>query len=171
MKKILHSTYRGFSLLELLIYMAILSSLMVVVSSSFLSLSKGRGQSQARNEVQSSVRFAAERLRQDIKAASAVVTPTSGNASSTLVLTIAGTQVTYDVATGTLRRKEGVAAPISVTGAGIIVNPPSFTVLSNYNARLVATTTAVQILMTFRYNASSTDWTYSNTLRTSVTLR
>jgi len=162
---------RGFSLFELIIYMAILSGLMVVVSGSFLSLSKGRGQSQARNEVQSSIRFATERLRQDIKSASAVSIPSAGSASSTLSLTISGTQVLYDVATGTLRRKEGAASVVSVTGATILVDAPAFTVISNYNERLQATTTAVQIAMTFRYNASSTDWTYANTLRTSVMLR
>lgn len=162
---------KGFSLFELLIYMVILSGLMVVVSSSFISLSKGRGQAQGRSEVQSSIRFATERIRQDIKAATAVSVPSSGSASSTLVLTVSGTTITYDVATGTLRRKEGSNSPVAITGSIIRVNSPTFTVLSNYNERLTATTTAVQILMTFNYNASSTDWTYSNTLRTTVNLR
>ncbi len=162
---------RGFSLFELIIYMAILSGLMVIVSGSFLSLSKGRGQSQARNEVQSSIRFATERLRQDIKSASAVTVPASGSASSTLSLTISGTQIVYDMATGTLRRKDGAASPVAVTGANIKVDVPTFTVIANYNQRLQATTTAVQIAMTFRYNASSTDWTYANSVRTSVSLR
>jgi Tfp pilus assembly protein PilW len=162
---------RGFSLFELLIYIAILSGLMVIVSSSFLSLSKGRAQAQGRSEVQASIRFATERLRQDIKSASAVSVPSSGAASSTLSLLISGTTVTYDMATSTLRRKEGAATPVAITGNSVLVTVPSFSVISNYNSRLQATTTAVQILMTFMYNASSTDWTYSNTLRTSVTLR
>ncbi len=169
--KTLFTSIRAFSLFELLIYMVILSGLMIIVSSSFLSLSKGRAQAQGRSEVQASIRFATERLRQDIKSASAVSVPASGQASSTLSLLIATTTVTYDMAAGTLRRKEGVATPIAITGNTIAVSAPSFTVISNYNSRLQATTTAVQILMTFMYSASSTDWTYSNTLRTSVTLR
>ena len=162
---------KGFSLFELLIYMVILSGLMIIVSSSFISLSKGRAQAQARSDVQASIRFATERLRQDIKSASAVITPSPGSASSTLSLTISGTTVTYDTATSTLRRKEGASTPVAITGNMVAVSAPVFTVISNYNTRLQATTTAVQILMTFTYNASSTDWGYTNTLRTSVTLR
>ena len=69
------SSSRGFSLLELLIYMAILSIMSVILSASFLSLTKGRAKSESRTEVNSNLRFAMERIVQDINAASAVSAP------------------------------------------------------------------------------------------------
>lgn len=165
------SKVRAFSLLELLIYMAILSGLIVVVANSFISLSKGQGQSQARSDVNSAIRFSAERFRQDIKNASVVTTPISGTASTTLNVTVGGTVIIYDVLAGQLRRKEGAASPVNVTSGNVAVTSLLFTKQENYNTILQATTTAVQIAMTLRYNASSTDWTYSDTLRTTVSLR
>lgn len=162
---------RGISLLELLLYVAILSGLMVVISGAFISLSKGRGQSEARNEVNAAIRFSAEKIRQDIKGATAVVTPVLGTSSSTLNITVGGVAVIYDVSAGQLRRKEGAASPVVVTGPGIVANTPTFTRLENYNTNFSATTTAVQIAVTFQYNASSTDWNFSDSLRTTVSLR
>ena len=165
------SAAQGFSLLELLLYVAILSGLMVVVSDSFISLSKARGQAEARNEVNASIRFATERIRQDLKNASAIATPILGVPSTTLSVTVSGTTILYDTLAGQLRRKEGAAAPVAVSGTNVFVQVPTFTRLENYNTPLNATTTAIQVAMTFGYNASSTDWRYSDTLRTTVTLR
>lgn len=160
----------GTSLLELLIYVAILSGLMVVVTDAFTSLSKGRGQSQARSEVNAAIRFATEKIRQDLKGASVVTTPVLGTASSTLLMTVGGSAVNYDVSGGQLRRQEA-SVYTAVTGSNIIVSTSTFTRLENRNTNLGATTTAIQIAMTMSYNSSSTDWRYSDSLRTTVTLR
>lgn len=161
---------KGMSLLELLIYIAILSGLMVVVSDAFISLSKGRGQAEARSEVNSAIRFVSERIKQDVKNASIVSTPIFGTPASTLGMTVSGVPVVYDVLGGVLRRTEnGVAA--STTRNTVVVDTPTFTRLENYNSVLNATTTAIQTSITFRYNAPSTDWTYSDTLRTTASIR
>lgn len=165
---------KGISLLELLIYIALLSGLMVIIADSFLSLSRGRGQAEARSEVQGAVRFAAERIRQDIKAASAVSVPALGTPGSTLQMTVGGTTILYDTLAGQLRRKEGAAAPVEITGTNIFVDTPTFTRLENYNPKIGttgATTTAIQMAMTFHHSASSTDWAYADSLRTTITLR
>ncbi len=168
--RIPYSVKRGFSLLELLIYLAILSGLMVVISNTFISLSKGRGQAQTRSEVNSAIRFATERIRQDLKGASAVITPTLGVPGATLQITVGGMPITYDVLSGQLRRNDnGTIA--TTTGANVVVGAPVFTRIENYNAALLSTTTSVQVDMTFNYNSSSSDWKYSTTLRTSVSLR
>jgi len=167
-------THRGFTLLELLIYIAVLAGLMVGVSGVFISISKGRGQTEARNEVNASIRFATEKIRQDVKNASSVTTPILGTASSTLQVTAGGLVVIYDTLSGQLRRQEGNGVSTTtalVTGTNVLVDAPTFTRLENYNATLLATTTAIQVAMTFHYNASSTDWYYVDTLRTSITLR
>lgn len=161
---------RGMSLLELLLYIAILSGLMVIISDAFISLSKGRGQAEARSDVNSSIRFAAERIKQDIKNASAVSTPILGTSANTLNVTVGGVPVVYDVLGGVLRRTEN-SVTASTTGSSVFVESPTFTRLENYNTALNATTTSMQVTMTMRYNSSSTDWTYSNSLRTTITFR
>lgn len=160
----------GITILELLIYIAILSGLMVVISDAFLMLSRGRGQAEAKSEVNSAIRFSGELIKQDIKNATAVSSPILGTASSTLSLTVSGAPVVYDVSLGALRRTaSGVVS--TTTSASIVVDTPTFTRLENYNSSLGATTTAVQVVITMRYNASTTDFLYSDTLRTSATFR
>lgn len=161
---------RGVSLLELLIYIAVLSGLMVIVSDTFIMLSKGRGQAEARSEVNSAIRFASERIKQDVKNASALSAPLLGAPASTMSLTVSGNTILYDMLGGALRRSVN-GTPEAVTGSAVAVDIPTFTRLENYNSVLKATTTAIQVAMTMRYNASSTDWVYSDTLRTSITLR
>ncbi|MBI5400804.1 MAG: hypothetical protein HZB12_01665 [Candidatus Yonathbacteria bacterium] len=160
----------GMSLLELLLYIAILSGLMVIVANTFVALSKGRGQAEARSEVNSAIRFAAERIKQDVKNASAISTPTLGTPANTLNLTVSDIPVVYDVLGGVLRRTEN-SVVATTTGNAVFVSQPTFTRLENYNDVLKATTTAIQTAMTFSYNASSTDWTYSDTLRTTAAFR
>lgn len=164
------SKCRGFSLLELLIYVSILSIIMVIISNTFISLSKGSGQSQAKSEVNSTLRFATELLRQDIKNASAISAPISGVPGATLTLTRSGVEIVYDVSGGVLRRKEGTADPVNITDANITVNEPIFAKIENTNLILGTTSVSLKINMTFSYNSASSDWTYSNSLQTSVGL-
>lgn len=161
---------KGFSLLELLIYITILSILVVVISNTFISLSRGNGQSQARSEVNNSIRFATELLRQDLKNASAVIVPASGGSGSTLTLTRGSVDIIYDVSGGALRRKEGAAAPVNVTNSNISVNAPTFSRIENINPVFSATNVTIKINMTFSYNSTSPDWAYSDSLQTSVDL-
>lgn len=82
--------------------------------------------------------------------------------------------IRYDVSSGVLQRTEGTGTAtttLGVTGDMISVSTPLFTRLENYNTILQATTTAILVEMVFRYNSLSSDWSYENTLRTTVTLR
>ncbi len=109
--KIQNSAHRGFSLFELIIYVAILSGVMVIIANTLISLSKGRGQAQARSEVNSAIRFATERIRQDLKSATStlpITTPILGETSSTLkFVTSSSTAITYSVVGGQLVRNVG----------------------------------------------------------------
>ncbi len=160
---------RGFSLFELLVYIAVLSIIVVVISNILISLSRSNGQSQARSEVNSAIRFAEELLQQDIKNASAVAVPASGNSSSTLDLTRNGVNIIYDLSSGVLRRTEGgVVSPI--TNSNIVVNTLNFTRIENTNAVFSTTNVSIKVNMTFSYNSTSPDWSYSTSLENTVSL-
>lgn len=159
----------GFSLFELLIYIAVLSAIVVVISNILISLSRSNGQSQARSEVNSSIRFANELLRQDIKNASIITTPASGTSSSSLNLTRNGVVISYDVLNGVLRRtKDGVLS--SVTNSNISVDNLNFTRIENTNTEFSKTNISIKVNMTFRYNSTSPDWVYSTSLENTVSL-
>lgn len=170
-KKIKKNT--GFTLLELLIYISILSILVVTISSTFISLSKGRGQSQAKSEVNNSIRFATELMRQDLKNASVVSNPSlagDANSTDTLTLTRTGVTIVYDVLGGVLRRKEGNSTEVAVTDSSILVSAPIFTRIENTSNAFGTTNVSIKINMTFDYNSKSSDWIYSTSLQTTVSL-
>jgi len=166
---------RGFSLLELIIYIAIVSVLSLGVSSAFLSFNRGRGQVAVRSEVNTNLRFAIEKITQDLHAGNAVTTPGSaGLATSTLSVTVSGTNVTYCVLGGQLRRQAGGACTISsevITSPVVTVSTTTFTRIENTNTVLSKTTTGITIDLTIRYNGTNPDQQYVGQERATVNLQ
>jgi len=162
---------RGFSLLELLIYIGILSLMSVILAGAFVSLTRGRAQSTARSEVESNARFVLERITQDVSAASSVTTPVLGTASSALLLTGSGSTISYDVVAGVLRRIVNGGSAERLTGTSVVVDSSLFTRIENYNTTLAATTTSIQVLMTIRSTNAAGESAYSNVIRTTVDVR
>ncbi|MBI5742368.1 MAG: hypothetical protein HZA25_00835 [Candidatus Niyogibacteria bacterium] len=157
----------GFSLLELLIYVAVLAIIVVVMASSFLSFSKGWSRATARSEVNSNLRFAMEKIVQDVKAAATTTIPGyAGAVSPTLTLTVGGSSVTYDVVGGVLRRG---GEPI--TASTTLISNPSFLRLENANTSLATTTVSIRISLTAAYNSTGPDWQFSSSATTTATMR
>lgn len=156
-------------MLELLIYISILSILIVAISSTFISLSKGRGQSNAKSEVNNAIRFATELIRQDLKNASSVSTPASGTPNKSLVLVRDGSTITYDIANGYLTRNG-----VNITSGNVLVdaakNASAFTRVENTNTAFNTTNVSILVNIIFDYNSTSPDWKYTTNLRTSVSL-
>ena len=159
---------KAFTLFELLIYVAVLSVIVVIISNTFISLSKGRGQSQARSEVNNALRFSSELLRQDIKSASSISVPVSGGSSSSITLIRDGVTIIYDVSGGALRRQVGAASPSNITNNFISVSTPTFTRIENTNNIFSKTDVSIKVNMTFNYNSTSPDWSYSTSLQTTI---
>jgi N-acetylneuraminic acid mutarotase len=68
----------GFSLLELLIYMGLLSVIMVGITAIFTSVDSGRARNEVEATVNSNLRFAVEKIEGDIRSATSITTPSSG---------------------------------------------------------------------------------------------
>jgi type II secretory pathway pseudopilin PulG len=71
----------GFSLLELLVYMALLAIVMLFIGNIFIGINTGRGKGEAQVEVNSNLRFAFQKIEADLRAATSVTTPASGSGS------------------------------------------------------------------------------------------
>lgn len=158
--------------MELLIYITVLSFVVLMTSSSFISLMKGRGKSESASEINSTLRFALEKIIQDIKNASAVTIPVAvGGSGNILALTVSGNTITYDVSGGILRRQINATTPDLITASSTFVSNFFVARLENYNSVLVATTTSVRVSLTVNYNSGSPDWQNTVSATTTATLR
>jgi prepilin-type N-terminal cleavage/methylation domain-containing protein len=166
---------RGFSLIELIIYIAILSVLSLGVSSAFLSFNRGKGQVAVRSEVNTNLRFAIEKITQDLNGASAVAVPgTTALATSTLSATVSGTNVTYCVIGGQLRRQAGSACTVSsevITSPAVSVSTTTFRRIENTNTVLNKTTVGIIVDLTMRSSGTNPDQQYSASERVTVNLK
>ncbi len=160
---------RGFSLLELILYIAILSTMSVILTASFLALTQGRTRSESHTNVNSNLRFAMDKMTQDITSATSITTPALGTSASLTL--IASSTIVYSVVSGVLERSVDGGVGEAVTETVVSVDAPVFTRTDNYNPVLQATTTALQITMTVRSRSTSPEGIYAATLKSTVSLR
>jgi prepilin-type N-terminal cleavage/methylation domain-containing protein len=166
---------RGFSLIELIIYIALLSTLSLAVASAFLSFNRGRGQVTARSEVNTNLRFAIEKITQDLNEASAVLVPsTPGLATTTLSINTGGVNVVYCVISAQIRRGTGGVCDASsetITSSAVSVATSTFTRMENTNTVLNQTISGIIIDIGIRYNGTNPDTRYDAAMRSTVNLK
>lgn len=95
---------RGFTIVELIIYMGILSILLMVLTDTFASILEVRKESEAVTAVEQDGNYILAKLFYDISHAQSIGTPASlGTSSNTLQLTIGGVSNTYSLSGGNLQ--------------------------------------------------------------------
>ncbi len=171
-----HRKYiHGFSLIELIIYIALLSTLSLAVASAFLSFNRGRGQVTARSEVNTNLRFVIEKITQDLNAASAVSVPsTPGLATTTLFINTGGVNIVYCVVSAQLRRGTGGVCNASsevVTSTAVSVATSTFTRMENTNTVLNQTIAGIIVDIGIRYNGTNPDTRYNAEMRSTIDLK
>ncbi len=89
---------KGFTIVELLIYMVLLSTFLVIMTQLFGSVLDAQTQSESTSNTEQDGRFILLRFMHDVPLATAITTPSALGASSTsLVMTIAGSTYTYSM--------------------------------------------------------------------------
>lgn len=161
----------GFTLMELLIYIAILSIMTVIVADTFIMLTKGQGNIQAKSELNSNLSFSLEKIKRDVASADDLTVPfTAGSSAAELNLVIDGNTVNYSVIGGRLVRRVGVAASEYITSDRVNISQISFSRRENSNSSLTKKTVVVEISISAAYNSTSPDWQYSQSVETSVNI-
>ena len=149
----------GFSLLEILIYIAVIAVVTSAIGGIFLSVANGQARADAMAEVNSNLRFALDKINQDISAASAITTPAlAGDTSATLALTSGASQITYCIVDNQLRRGAGGICDGSselITSQQVKINNLTFTRLENTNSVLAKTIVSIQTVLTISYNGAN----------------
>ncbi|MBI4138534.1 hypothetical protein HY479_00080 [Candidatus Uhrbacteria bacterium] len=120
----------GYTLLEFLLYIGIVSGVLLVASNVLFTLLQGKAKLQAVEEVSQNVRVGMDRMSGAVRNAASVTTPAVGATGTSLILqnTSATTSPTTFVAqNGILYMKEGAAATTTLMSNDVTVRFLQFT--------------------------------------------
>lgn len=100
---------KSFTIIELLLYMGVLSILLMIFIDLFLSMNRVRSENEAISNVEQDTSFLLNKFIYDIHQASSISTPaTLLSQSNTLNLTIDGSDYTYSSQSGNLILSDGI---------------------------------------------------------------
>ncbi len=158
----------GFTLVETIVYTALAG----IVLTSFITFSllviSLKNKNYAIEEVNVSSRAAINEISKKIKRAESVISPTNGQASSTLIIeTPEGDLITINSLDGIINLKENNNSAIPITSNQVTVSSINFINLSNSGEK-----DSIKINLNLEFkNSTSLDFTYEQELQTAVTLR
>jgi len=112
---------KGMSLMELVIYLAIVAIVLVVIIDLVTHLVYTQGKNSKNVEVQQNTNFIIDRLSSSISSASAA----SVSGGSTLSLTVAGNPVTYNLSGDILTIQQGVLPVQDLSNSKVKISPPA----------------------------------------------
>jgi len=124
---------KGFTLIEFLLYIAILAIVLVLTGGFLWNFIFGNIKETSYQEVQQNGRFALTKITQEIKKATEINSPLVGATSTTLFLAMANTSTNptiFDLVNGKLRITKGSSGPYELTSDQVIVSNLQFTNLS-----------------------------------------
>ena len=133
----LHQKNRGggFTIVELVIYSALLLVFLLVLTQIFFSVLDVQLESEATSAVTQDGRYIVLRLIYDVSRATAMTTPAAlGQQTSNLVLTIGGTTYTYSVTGGILSLNDGTTTQ-RLNSVGTTISNPTFRRLGNVSGK------------------------------------
>lgn len=162
---------RGFTLVELMLYVALASTLLLGMTLFFGQALQARVKSQSMAEVDQQGQAVMEEITRAVQSASAFTVPTHWADASSLVLTMpaGGTNPTvFGVSGGALQITEGAGSPVALTNSHIRILNFTVTDLSRSG-----TPGIVQIRFDAAYASSSArqEYSYQKSFVTSVALR
>ncbi len=163
-----HHSQRGFSLLEMLIYISILAVISAVVVGSLIPLARSYRQVVMALAINNSGSAALERMVREVRQATDVGAGSVLNSSpGTLVLSSLDSTgnpitITFDVSGGAVRITEGAGTPYALTGSGVAVSSLIFTSQTNATTSklvgidLTLTSTVGALTRSTRFKAGGT---------------
>ncbi len=175
-----HKRHRGFTLIEVLIYLAIVSGVMIAATTFAWNVIGGKTKSQATQEVEANGRFIMNHLTKEIRLAEAV------NPSSTLDVNLALPQsagdilslsmqngsddpTIIDVSNGVVRLKESTRGPYALSSNQVVIKDLTFKNLSSADGKSLHL--GINLIVEHLNPDQREEYTATSTLTTSVELR
>jgi type II secretory pathway pseudopilin PulG len=165
---------KGFTLIETIIYLAIVGGLFVAIVSFALFTSESRNKSYVAQEVQANARVALDEITELVRTASAINTSTSLFGTDPGYLSLTMTSTTLNPTTIGLNKDDGQIQVKQGSGASSTLVSDEIRVTNLVFADLTASSTRehVHISLTVDYDAtSSTEFSFSRSFRTAASVR
>jgi len=170
MKKFIKNLNNGFTLIESIIYIAIIGTVVVAFITFSLSIGGNRNKAFVWQEVQTNARTAIDLMSQKIRMATDVISPLASTTESILELDMPApsSNVIFMVMGNQLYLIESGVATTTITSSEVNIANLSFTNMSETGER-----ENIKINMTTEYDNSSgdIDYEYSYEVETSVSVR
>lgn len=162
---------RGFSLLELLLYVGIAASMLLATSLFLSMLLESRVKNQGVSEVEQQGLQAMQLITQTIRNADAINSPVPAASAAALSLNTIATGLNptvFDVSGGVIRITEGVGVPIALTNTHVMASA-----MNIQNLSLASTPGSVRVsfTLTFVNPSNRQEYAYAKTFYGSASLR
>ena len=161
----------GFTLLELLLYISIVSSLLLVLSFFFVGTASTKVSNQTENDVNQQASFIMDTITQTIRNSDNISSPAANSSAAQLTMAVptsADNPTVFALSGTALTIKEGTAAAIPLSSNSIKISNVVFK-----NTTRAGTPGGIQI--TFTATSASTsnrdEFTYERTFTTSASVR
>jgi len=161
----------GFTLLEFIIYLGIVSIVLLVSTAIYLNIVLAKAKLTAMAEVSNGARFVMERISENIRNANAILSPASGSSASILSLEMsdpARNPTVYDLSQGAIRIKEGSGPTVNLTPASLVTANLIFTNTSYTNT---PGTMRIQINLKYYNPDESPEYDFERIFFTSSNIR
>lgn len=162
---------KGFTLLELVLSIALVSLLVGIISIFFTTMTRAQTKNQTILEVEGQGVAAMQIITQTIRNAISVNTPIPGSSAASLSLAVSNTAknpTIFDVSENALRIKEGSAAPTPLTNSHIAISGLTFQNLSAPDTHGIIRTT---FTLSYVNPNDTSEYDYSKTFISSASLR
>ncbi len=154
---------RGASLIELIIYIALTSIMLVAINSFVFMVIEARSRNIVINEVEQQGAFAMQKISQYVRNADTIITPVAGSSASTLSVASAD----FDLSSAILQITEG-GSTVDLTNNRLIMSDLEFT-----NVSLGGTPGSLRIefVLTYDNPGAKEDLNYSKKFYGAASLR
>lgn len=165
------SGQKGFTLVELLLYVAISTVIILSVVGLIQVVLEARVKHQTVSEVEQQGQQAAQLIGQNLRNSGKVCSPALGASGTTLSVDPTGTACTtvnvFDISSGALRIKEGAAAAVNLTNTKVTVSGLSVKNLGLGNKG----SAQVKFTITYNYSGSRNEYVYTKNFETAGSSR
>ncbi|MDE2001480.1 MAG: tail fiber protein [Patescibacteria group bacterium] len=155
----------GFTLIEVLIYTAILAMIGTLFGGILLNTTQFQTKQTASSEVNQQLDFALQQIQRLVRDSS-VIDIDAGSATTTLTLRMQDPvkdPTTIYVANNAVTVKEGTANPLPITSSSVIADTLEFTKISSYPGH-----DSVSVNLMLSYNTQNPQQEYSNSLTSAI---
>lgn len=163
---------QGFTLIETLVYLALVSGILLVATSFAWNIINSRTKAFSVQEVEQNGRFITQKISGAIKDANSIVFPLTGNTANSLDLEMndGGTEtISIDLNGDNLEWQQDAGPIISLNSNQVKITNMEFVNLSTVNNR----SRNIKLLMTIEHvnPANRTEWQYVEDFETTIELR